>query len=155
MIIRRIRPFANDHSEDAASGKWSFGGTGHLHMIIQRIRPLANDHTDDLASFKWSPGWTGLLQMIIRHPHHPNHLSQDRDSISWNFGVAMPPHVFAPLDQTKYFGSFPNFLKCDYMDSFKVNYILTNFESKLGLRRTSSGWDKSPTFSKNRVCWLP
>ena len=54
-------------------------------MIIQRVRPPANDHLEDLASCKWSSGGTGLLQMIISHPRHPNHLSQDLDSISRTF----------------------------------------------------------------------
>ena len=85
MIIRRIQPLANDHPEDPTSCKWLSRGYGLLQMIIQRIRPLANDHLEDLASCKWSSGGTGLLQMIIRHPCHPNHLSQDPDSISRTF----------------------------------------------------------------------
>ena len=85
MIIWRIQPLANDHPEDPSTCKWSFGGTGHLQMIIQRIWPLANDHLEDIASRKWSSWGTGLLQMIIRHPHYPNHLSQDPDSISRTF----------------------------------------------------------------------
>ena len=85
MIIWRIQSLTNDHPEDSATCKWSFGGTGHLQMIIQRIWPLANDHPEDLASCKWSSGGTGLLQMIICHPRHPNHLSQDLNSISRTF----------------------------------------------------------------------
>ena len=54
MIIRRIRPLANDHPEDPALCKWSSGGYSHLQMIIWRDRPLANDHPEDLASYKWS-----------------------------------------------------------------------------------------------------
>ena len=34
MIIRRIRPLANDQPENPASNKWSSGGTGHLQTII-------------------------------------------------------------------------------------------------------------------------
>ena len=44
-------------------------------MIIQRIWPLAHDHLEGLASYKWSS--------VI--PRHPNHLSQDPDSISRTF----------------------------------------------------------------------
>ena len=82
MIIQRIRPLANDHPEDPASCKWSSWGSGPFQMIIQRIWPLANDHPENLASFKWSFRGSGLLQIIIRHPPHPNHLSQDLNSIS-------------------------------------------------------------------------
>ena len=104
MIIWRIQPLANDHPEDPATCKWSFGGTGHLQMIIQRIRPLANDHPEDLASCKWSSGGTGLLQMIIRHPRHPNHLSQDPDSISRTFLEQFAPVLFTPsLLSTKFY----------------------------------------------------
>ena len=85
MIIRRIWPLANDHPEDPATCKWSSGGSDNLQMIIWRIRPLANDHPEDQASCKWSSGGTGLLQMIICHPRHPNHLSQDLNSILWTF----------------------------------------------------------------------
>ena len=85
MIIWKDQLLANDHPVDPASCKWSFGGSSLLQMIIQRIRPLANDHPEDLASCKWSYGGTGLLQMIICHPRHPNHLSQDPDSISRTF----------------------------------------------------------------------
>ena len=85
MIIWRIQPPAKDHARNPASCNWSFEGSSFLQMIIWRIRPLANDHLEDLASCKWSSGGTGLLQMIIRHPRHPNHLSQDLDSISRTF----------------------------------------------------------------------
>ena len=56
MIIRGIRPLANNHPEDQASCKWSSGGSGHLQMIIQGIWPLSNDHLEGLASYKWSSG---------------------------------------------------------------------------------------------------
>ena len=85
MIIKRIWPLENDHPDDPATCNWSSRGSGLLQMIIRRIWPLANDHPEDLASYKWSYGGTGLLQMIIRHPRHPNHLSQDLNSISRTF----------------------------------------------------------------------
>ena len=85
MIIQRIQPLANDHLEDLASCKWSSWGSGHLQMIIWRIQPLANDHLEDLSSCKWSSGRTGILQMIIRHPRHPNYLSQDLNSVLRTF----------------------------------------------------------------------
>ena len=47
-----------------------------MQMIIWRDRPLANDNLEGLASY---------VQMIIHHPRHPNHLSQDLDSISRTF----------------------------------------------------------------------
>ena len=106
MIIWRIQPLANDQLEDPATCKWSSGGTGHLQMIIRRIFPLANDHSEDPATCKLSSRGSGLLQMIIwriwalANDHlegpasykwspvtirHPNHLSQDPDSISRTF----------------------------------------------------------------------
>ena len=68
MIIRRIKPLANDHlpsandhpplandhPEGPASCKWSSGGSGLLHMIIRRIKPLANDHPQEPTSWKLS-----------------------------------------------------------------------------------------------------
>ena len=54
-------------------------------MIIWRNWPFAYYHLEDLAFYKWSSGGSGLLQIIIWHPHHPNHLSQDLNSISRTF----------------------------------------------------------------------
>ena len=72
-------------------------------MIIKRIRPLASDYLEDLGSCKWSSGGTGLLQMIIRYPCHPNHLSQDPDSISQTFLEQFAPVLFTPsLLSTKF-----------------------------------------------------
>ena len=77
------------------------GGFGHWQMIIWRDRPLANDHLEDLASCKWSYGGTGLFQMIFRHPSHPNHLSQDLDSILRTFlerfALVFGPKAFDPV----------------------------------------------------------
>ena len=53
-----------------------------LSCLNCRDMPLANDNPEDPASCKWSSGGTGLLQIIIRHP---NHFSQDLDSILRTF----------------------------------------------------------------------
>ena len=63
-IIRMDRPLANDHQDEPASCKWSWGCTGILQIIIRMDWPLANNHQDGPASCKWSYGWTSLLQMI-------------------------------------------------------------------------------------------
>ena len=52
---------------------------------LKVLKVVGYDHLEDLAFCKWSSGGTGLLQMVIPHPRHPNHLSQDRDSISRTF----------------------------------------------------------------------
>ena len=85
MIIRRIKPLVNDHSEDLATCKESPGGTCHLQIIIWRIRPLANDHLEGQATCKWSSRGSGLLQMIIRRiwPLANDHL-EGRASNKWS-----------------------------------------------------------------------
>ena len=96
MIIWRIRPLANDHPDDSATCKLSSRWFGLLQMSIRRIWALANDHLEDVPSckwssvrsgysYKWSSGGTSLLQIDHPSPRHPNHLSQDPDSILRTF----------------------------------------------------------------------
>ena len=110
MIIQKIRPLANDQLEDLATCKWSSGGSGHLQMIIWRDRPLANDHPEDPASCKWSSGGSGLLQMIICHPRHPNHLSQDPDSILRTFLEKLVLVLFQYFPYDRAFTNFISFI---------------------------------------------
>ena len=106
MIIRRILPPANDHTEDLVPCKWSTGGSGLLQMIIRRIRLLVNDHPKDLASCKWSPGYLGSCN---DHPEglasYKCHLCQDPDSILRTFLEQLVLDVYVFMN-FKFYGGF-------------------------------------------------
>ena len=83
IIIRRIRPLANDHPEDLASCKWSSGGTGLLQITIHH-------------------------PCFPSHPCHPSHLYdrihiQSRGHFSKQFflvylpGICLSPNFKEPL----------------------------------------------------------
>ena len=138
MVVRRIRPLANDHPEDPASCKWSSGGSTLLQMIIRRIRPIANDHLEGPSTYKWSSVGSGLLQMIIwrTRPLANNHPS-DLASCKWSTGL------IDLLRMILRYPRHPNHLSQDPYSiswTFLEQFALLKVEHVFGCKLVYLGW---------------